>query len=63
MPAGSQSEIDERRAAVLVGLHPPDLRSLANQAHLGHAGESGEALRFTYDELKQLCVLAASSHL
>ncbi len=58
----TQAEVDEQRAIVLTGLSRSDLRSLAHQARLGHE-TGGEEMVFTYDELRQLCVMAAASHL
>ena len=56
------SEIDERRAAVLIGISPTDLRRLAREAAVGHPGSSADELIFSYEELSRLCLLAARSH-
>lgn len=53
--------IDEHRAAVLIGVSPVELRSLARQAKLGE--ERSDQMMFNYEELRQLCLLMASSHL
>lgn len=55
-----QPFVDLRRAAVLTGIAPEDLRRLSRQNHLGMplAGP-GEQILFTYDELWRLCVIAA----
>ncbi len=51
------TQVDERRAAVLMGMSPAELRRLAQQAALGHAQESG--MVFTYEELRRLSLMAA----
>jgi hypothetical protein len=56
-------EVDEKRAVVLTGLSTNDLRSLAREAALGHHATSGDQLVFTYEELRQICLLAAHAHL
>lgn len=56
------SEIDEHRAAVLIGISTTDLRRLAREAAVGHPGASAEELMFSYEELRRLCLLAARSH-
>ncbi len=56
-------EVDERRAVVLTGLSPTDLRSLAREAALGHNSDCGDELLFSFEELQQLCVLARGAHL
>lgn len=59
MPRETQrdTQVDERRAAVLMGMSPADLRRLAQQASLGHSQEAG--MVFTYEELRRLALLAA----
>lgn len=54
-------QIDEHRAAVLIGISQAELRSLARQARLGE--ENNEGWMFNYEELRQLCLLMATSHL
>lgn len=56
-------EVDERRAAVLTGLSSSDLRSLAREAALGHHSDRGDDLVFSFEELRQLCMMAHSAHL
>ena len=60
---GSKAIVDERRAAVLLGLTPPELRWFSRVLGLGNKQESGDASRifFTYDELKRLSSAAAAS--
>jgi hypothetical protein len=54
-------QIDEHRAAALIGISPVELRSLARQARLGE--QLDETWKFSYDDLRQLCLLMATSHL
>jgi hypothetical protein len=55
--------VDERRAAALVGLTPPELRWFSRLLGLGRPQEGGEANRFvfTFDELRRLSSAAATS--
>jgi hypothetical protein len=55
--------IDEHRAAVLLGIAPPELRWLSRVLGLGYKLESGGASQvfFTYEELKRLSSAAAAS--
>ena len=50
-------EIDEERAAVLLGLTRLQLREFCEHSGLGHraAGETAEQRFFTYEELYRLC--------
>ena len=52
-----ETRLDERRAAILMGVSPGELRLLASQASLGQA-QNG-AMVFTYDELRRLSLMAA----
>ncbi len=52
-----ETQVDERRAAVLMGLSPTELCRLARQAALGHPQENG--MVFTYEELRRLSLMAA----
>ena len=56
-------EVNERRAAALIGLSSADLRSLAREAALGKSSEASSELIFTFEELRRLCLLAHSAHL
>jgi hypothetical protein len=60
---GPKAMIDERRASVLLGLTPPELRWFSRMLGLGNKQQDGDALRivFTYDELKRLSSAAAAS--
>lgn len=61
--SGSKVVVDEHRAAVLLGLTPPELRWFSRVLGLGIQQQSGDALHifFTYEELKRLSSAAASS--
>lgn len=53
-----EARVDERRAAILMGISPEELRRLAQQTSFGQPG-NGDGLVFTYDELRRLALLAA----
>ena len=55
--------IDERRAAVLLGLTLPELRWFSRLLGLGRVPDNGPASRmcFTYEDLKRLSSVAAAS--
>jgi hypothetical protein len=55
--------VDEHRAAVLLGITPPELRWFSRLLGLGRELETGDASRifFTYEELKRLSTAAAAS--
>ncbi len=63
MEANEQNWIDERRAAVLLGLTKTELRRLSRLSGLGHTEniDRNEQMVFTYEELRRICLLAASS--
>lgn len=52
-----ETQLDERRAAVLMGMSPAELRRLAQQVSIGHSQDSG--MVFTYEELRRLSLMAA----
>lgn len=52
-----ETQLDERRAAILMGVSPAELRLLASQASLGQSQDG--AIVFTYDELRRLSLMAA----
>jgi len=59
----TSSIIDERKAAALLGLTPPELRWFSRLLGLGcrqEVGENGQTF-FTFDELKLLSSAAAAS--
>ena len=55
--------LDERRAAVLLGLTPPEVRWFSRALGLGNKpdGEDAARIYFTYEELKRLSSAAAAS--
>ncbi len=53
----SSLRVDERRAAILMGLTPAEVCALASQAAMGQA-HNGSTV-FTYDELQRLSLMAA----
>jgi hypothetical protein len=59
----SQEQVEEGRAAVLLGLSMAEIRRFSRISGLGHLeiGDRGEHVVFTYDELQRLCLLAAQS--
>lgn len=52
-----ETQVDERRAAVLMGMSPAELRRLAQQVSLGQSQD--DRMVFTYEELRRLAMLAA----
>jgi hypothetical protein len=60
---GQTTIVDERSAAVLLGLTPPELRWFSRVLGLGRKQESAETSQtvFTYEELKRLSSAAAAS--
>ena len=63
MDANEQDRVDDRRAAVLLGLPTAELRHFSRASGLGHLENSdrGEQIVFTYEELRRLCLLVAAS--
>ncbi len=63
MDADRKNEVDERRAAILLGVTIVELRRLSRVSRLGHLEkkENEERMFFTYEELRRLCLLAAPS--
>ena len=63
MDANEQDRVDDRRAAVLLGLPTAELRRFSRVSGLGHLENSdrGEQIVFTYEELRRLCLLVAAS--
>jgi len=63
LDSDNQNRIDERRAAVLLGLSTQELRRLSRLSGLGQMEKSdrSEQVVFTYEELRRLCLLAAPS--
>jgi hypothetical protein len=54
--------VTRRRAAVLLGLSEPELSRLSSEYGFGHTEVSGqeEETFFTYEELRQICLLAVN---
>ncbi len=63
MDADDKNRIDERRAAILLGLSTGELRRLSRLSGLGQVekNDRSEQMMFTYEELRRLCLLAAPS--
>jgi hypothetical protein len=63
MNGNLQDRVEERRAAVLLGLPSAELRRYSRVSGLGHLenGDRGEEMVFTFEELRRLCLLAAQS--
>jgi len=63
MSLNPQDRVEERRAAMLLGLPARELRCYSRVSGLGHLenGDRGEEMVFTYEELRRLCLLAAQS--
>jgi hypothetical protein len=54
--------VTRRRAAVLLGLSEQELSRLSSESGFGHTEVSGEKEEtyFTYEELRQICMLAVN---
>jgi len=63
LDADNNNRIDERRAAILLGLSTGELRRLSRLSGLGQLekNDRSEQMVFTYEELRRLCLLAAPS--
>ncbi len=63
MDANKQDQIDERQAAILLGLTTAELRRISRVSGLGRleTTDRSEQIVFTYDELRKVCLLAAPS--
>jgi len=63
LDADNKNRIDERRAAILLGLSTGELRRLSRLSGLGQVekNDRSEQMMFTYEELRRLCLLAAPS--
>ncbi len=53
--------ITQARASFLLGIHEPELSRISKESGLGHVERAGneEQTYFTYEELTQVCMLAA----
>ena len=63
MSLNVQNQVEEHRAAILIGLPLADLRRYSKANGIGHleTSQRGEQMVFTYEELRRLCMLAAQS--
>jgi hypothetical protein len=63
MSTKTQEQVNEHRAAALLGLSMTDIRRFARLGGIGRLekGDRGEQVVFTYEELRRLCLLAAQS--
>lgn len=52
--------VTRRRAAVLLGMTEQELREISSESGYGHTERAGaeEETFFTYEELRQICMLA-----
>ena len=60
MNARDHKQIQESRAAVLLGMSEEELRRLSQMAGLGQLEKTGqfEQMVYSYEELRQICLLA-----
>jgi hypothetical protein len=63
MSTNAQEQVNEHRAAALLGLSMTEIRRFARLCGIGRLekGDRGEQVVFTYEELRRLCLLAAQS--
>jgi hypothetical protein len=54
--------VTRRRAAVLLGLSEQELNRISSESGFGHTETAGEEQEtyFTYEELRQICMLAVN---
>jgi hypothetical protein len=52
--------VTQGRAAMLLGIPVAELRRISSESGLGHAERSGshEEIFFTYEELRQICMIS-----
>jgi hypothetical protein len=55
--------VTTRRAAVLLGISEEELHRVSSESGFGHTEVAGdhEDIFFTYEELRQICVLSVST--
>lgn len=60
MNGREQKQIQESRAAALLGMSEEELRRLSQMAGLGQVEKTGqfEQVVYSYEELRQICLLA-----
>lgn len=58
-----RDQVDEYRAAVLLGTPQSELRRYSRASGLGHieSDDKGQKVVFTYEELRRICLLVAQS--
>ena len=63
MNAHIPDRVDERRAAVILGMPESELRRYSRLSGVGHIENDGNGQKvvFTYEELRRICLLAAQS--
>ena len=63
MDGNHQKRIDERSAAILLGLRIAELRRLSRLSNLGlvEKNDPSAAMAFTYEELRRLCLSVSPS--
>jgi hypothetical protein len=52
--------VTQGRAAMLLGIPEPELRRISSESGLGHTERAGghEEIFFTYEELRQICLIS-----
>jgi len=52
--------VTQGRAALLLGIPEDELNRISNESGLGHTERAGDQIEtfFTYEELRQICVLS-----
>jgi hypothetical protein len=60
MDINRQNQVDESRAAVLLGMPSEEIRRISRLSGIGRVekNDRDERLYFTYEELRKLCLLA-----
>ena len=63
MNGSTHDHVDERRAAILLGMPQSELRRYSRASGLGHVenDDKGPRVFFTYEELRRICLLVAQS--
>ena len=63
MKANDQKQIQESRAAMLLGISEEELRELSQVAGLGQKEKTGqfEQMVYSYEELRQICLISVSA--
>ncbi len=63
MSGNIHDQVDEQRAAVLLGMPKAELRRFSRASGLGHVenDDQGQKVVFTYEELRRICLLVAQS--